>query len=127
MSSALVPDSRPLITPAALREKKLSREPITCITAYDFSTARLLDQAGIDLVLVGDSLAMTVLGHEDTLSVTLAEMLHHTKAVRRGLVRALLLADMPYGSYHVSVEQGLRNALRLVKEGGGGSRQGRGR
>lgn len=118
MNSAPIRDLRPLITPSTLRDKKLSREPITCLTAYDFSTARLVDQAGVDIVLVGDSLAMTVLGHEDTLSVTLEEMLHHTKAARRGVRRALLLADMPYGSYHISVEQGLGNALRLVKEGG---------
>ncbi len=74
---------------------------IVCLTAYDFPTARLLDEAGVDVVLVGDSLGMVVLGYENTLPVTVDEMLHHTRAVRRGVRRALLVADMPYGSYHI--------------------------
>jgi 3-methyl-2-oxobutanoate hydroxymethyltransferase len=91
---------------------------ITCLTAYDHPTARLLDEAGIDILLVGDSLGMVVLGYDTTLPVTLDEILHHTAAVVRGARRALVVADMPYGSYHVSVEDGIRNALRLVKETG---------
>jgi 3-methyl-2-oxobutanoate hydroxymethyltransferase len=105
------------VTVSSLREKKLQHEPITCLTAYDYSSARLVDEAGIDMVLVGDSLAMTMLGHENTLSVTVDEMLHHVKAVRRGLKDALLIADMPYGSYHVDSKEAVRNATRFVKEG----------
>jgi 3-methyl-2-oxobutanoate hydroxymethyltransferase len=106
------------ITTASLHDKKVQHEPITCLTAYDYSSARLIDEAGIDMVLVGDSLAMTMLGHENTLSVTVDEMLHHVKAVRRGLRDALLIADMPYGSYHAGPEDAVRNAMRFVKEGG---------
>ena len=103
---------------ASLQERKRAGDRITAITAYDYPAARLVDEAGIDLVLVGDSLAMAVLGHPDTLSVTMDEMLHHVKAVRRGLRSSLLVADMPYGSYHLSAEQAVGNALRMVKEGG---------
>jgi 3-methyl-2-oxobutanoate hydroxymethyltransferase len=106
------------ITTAYLREQKLRHEPLTCLTAYDYSTARLVDEAGIDIVLVGDSLAQTMLGYENTLSVTMEEMLHHVRAVRRGVKRALLVADMPYGSYQVDPNDALRNATRFVKEGG---------
>ena len=88
------------------------------VTAYDYPQARAADAAGVDMVLVGDSLAMVVLGHADTLSVTMDEMLHHVKAVRRGLSRALLIADMPYGSFHLGLEPAVANALRFVKEGG---------
>jgi 3-methyl-2-oxobutanoate hydroxymethyltransferase len=109
---------RPKITIASLREQKLRHEPITCLTAYDYSTARLVDDAGIEMVLVGDSLAQTILGYDNTLSVTVDEMLHHVKAVRRGVKSALLLADMPYGSYQVDPNDALRNATRFVKEGG---------
>jgi 3-methyl-2-oxobutanoate hydroxymethyltransferase len=109
---------RQKITVASLRDRKFQHEPITCLTAYDYSSARLVDEAGIDIVLVGDSLAMTMLGHENTLSVTVDEMLHHVKAARRGSRNALLMADMPYGSYHVSAKDALRNATRFVKEGG---------
>src|ERR1700736_3206916 len=91
---------------------------ITCLTAYDYPTARLLDEAGVDVLLVGDSLAMVVLGYESTLPVTLEEMLHHTRAVRRGTRRALLVADMPYGSYHTDTAESLHNAMRFVKEAG---------
>jgi 3-methyl-2-oxobutanoate hydroxymethyltransferase len=91
---------------------------ITCLTAYDYPTARLLDEAGVDVILVGDSLGMVVLGHENTLSVTIEEMLHHTRAVRRGTRRALLVADMPYGSYHTDIADSLHNAMRFVKEAG---------
>jgi len=91
---------------------------ITCLTAYDYPTARLLDEAGVDVILVGDSLGMVVLGHENTLSVTVEEMLHHTRAVRRGTRRALVVADMPYGSYHTDLGESLHNAMRFVKEAG---------
>jgi len=106
------------VTVATLRELKLRHEAITCLTAYDYATARIVDDSGIEMILVGDSLAQTVLGYENTLSVTMEEMLHHVKAVRRGVKRGLLLADMPYGSYHVDSGDALRNASRFVKEGG---------
>jgi len=93
-------------------------ERLVMLTAYDHPQARAADDAGVDLVLVGDSLAMVVLGHPDTLSVTTDEMLHHVKAVRRGVERALLVADMPYGSFHLGPAQAVANALRFVKEGG---------
>jgi 3-methyl-2-oxobutanoate hydroxymethyltransferase len=91
---------------------------ITCLTAYDYPTARLLDEAGVDILLVGDSLGMAVLGYESTLPVTLEEMLHHTRAVRRGTKRALLVTDMPFGTYHDDPMDAVRNAVRLVKEAG---------
>src|SRR5271156_4530324 len=106
------------VTTATLREQKLRHEPITCLTAYDYSAARLVDEAGIEIILVGDSLAQAMLGYENTLSVTMDEMLHHVKAVRRGVKHALLVADMPYGSYQVDADDALRNATRFVKEGG---------
>jgi 3-methyl-2-oxobutanoate hydroxymethyltransferase len=118
VSLTSIGDPRAKITVASLREKKLNRESITCLTAYDYPSARLVDEAGIDIILVGDSLAMTMLGHENTLSITLDEMLHHTKAARRGVQHALLMADMPYGSYHVSPKETVRNASRFVKEAG---------
>ncbi len=93
-------------------------QKITCLTAYDYPTARLIDEAGVDVILVGDSLGMVVLGHENTLSVTIEEMLHHTRAVRRGTRRALVVADMPYGSYHTDLSESLHNAMRFVKEAG---------
>src|SRR3989454_6814623 len=118
MSLTPIGEPRQKITVASLREKKLRHEPITCLTAYDYSSARLVDEAVIDIILVGDSLAQTMLGYENTLSVTIEEMLHHTRAVRRGVKHALLLADMPYGSYHVSTDEAIRNAARFVKEAG---------
>jgi 3-methyl-2-oxobutanoate hydroxymethyltransferase len=111
-------EPRRKITTTSIREKKLHRDPITCLTAYDYATARLIDEAGIDIVLVGDSLAMTMLGYENTLSVTVDEMLHHVRAVRRGVKDALLIADMPYGSYHATPEEAIHNATRFVKEAG---------
>jgi 3-methyl-2-oxobutanoate hydroxymethyltransferase len=106
------------ITAASLHHKKVQHEPITCLTAYDYPTARLVDEAGIDIVLVGDSLAQTMLGYENTLSVTMEEMLHHARAVRRAVKHAFLVADMPYGSYHLGAEEAVRNASRFVKEAG---------
>jgi len=111
-------EPRQKITVASLREKKLQRLPITCLTAYDYASARLVDEADIDIILVGDSLAQTMLGYDNTLSVTVDEMLHHVRAVRRGVKHALLIADMPYGSYHVGADEALKNAARFVKEGG---------
>jgi 3-methyl-2-oxobutanoate hydroxymethyltransferase len=102
----------------ALGEMKRQGRPICALTAYDYSTSRLADEAGVDLILVGDSLAMVVLGHENTLAVTVDEMLHHTRAVRRAVRRALLVADMPFGSYHGTVDEGVANAVRFVKEAG---------
>lgn len=93
-------------------------EKLTCLTAYDYPTARIVDAAGVDMILVGDSLAMVVLGYENTLPVTMEEMLHHTRAVRRGTLRALLIADMPFGSFQLEVNDALRNAVRFVKEAG---------
>ncbi len=113
-----VPPFAAKITAANLLDKKRSREPITALTAYDTPTAKLVDEAGIDMVLVGDSVSNAVLGYDTTLPVTVDEMLHHTRAVARGLRRAMLVADMPFGSYHVSMEDALRNAIRFVKEGG---------
>jgi 3-methyl-2-oxobutanoate hydroxymethyltransferase len=97
---------------------KRQGKPISALTAYDYATARLVDEAGIDLLLVGDSLAMVVLGHENTLAVTLDEMLHHTRAARRAVRRALVVADMPFGSYHGSISDAVANAVRFVKEAG---------
>lgn len=94
------------------------RRKIVCLTAYDYPTARLVDEAGVDIVLVGDSLGMVVLGYENTLALTVDEMLHHTRAARRGVRRALLVADMPYGSFHEDKHEAVRNAVRFVKEAG---------
>ena len=91
---------------------------LVMVTAYDFPQGRTADAAGVDVILVGDSLAMVVLGHPDTLSVTMDEMIHHTRAVRRGVKRALLVADMPYGSFHLGPDQAVANAIRFVKEAG---------
>jgi 3-methyl-2-oxobutanoate hydroxymethyltransferase len=112
------PDAPRRTTQLTLREKKDRREPIVALTAYDYPTARLVDEAGIDLILVGDSVAMAVLGYESTLPLTMDEMMHHAKAVRRGVRSALLVVDMPYGSYHESEQAAVRNALRFVKQAG---------
>src|SRR5258707_1494315 len=95
-----------------------SPNKIVCLTAYDYPTARLLDEAGVDVILVGDSVAMVALGYDSTLPVTLDEMIHHARAVRRGTKHALLVADMPFGSYHSDTAESLRNAVRFVKEAG---------
>ncbi|HET7205143.1 MAG TPA: 3-methyl-2-oxobutanoate hydroxymethyltransferase [Terriglobales bacterium] len=118
MSLTPIGEPRQKITASSLRDKKLRHEPITCLTAYDYATARLVDEAGIDIILVGDSLAQTMLGYDNTLSVTVDEMLHHTRAVRRGVKNAFLIGDMPYGSYHLSPEEAVRNATRYMKEAG---------
>jgi len=106
------------VTTVTLREMKDRGERISMLTAYDYPIARLLDEAGIEVVLVGDSLAMVGLGYETTLPVTMEEMLHHVRAVSRGVKRALLVADMPFGSFQASVEDGVRNAGRFLKEAG---------
>lgn len=112
------------ITVPELLQRKFSaagstkHKKITCLTAYDYAMGRLVDEAGVDVVLVGDSLGMVMLGYESTLPVTLEEMLHHTKAVSRGVQRALVVADMPYGTYHGELHESLRNAMRFVKEAG---------
>src|SRR5947199_1741542 len=110
--------AHPKVTTLTIQEKRQRRELITCLTAYDYATSRLVDEAGIDMILVGDSLAQVVLGYENTLPVTLEEMLHHTRAVRRAVKSALLIADMPFGTYHGDVTEGVRNAMRFVKEAG---------
>lgn len=106
------------ITFQTLQEKKRAHQPIAALTAYDYATARLVDEARMDLILVGDSLAMVVMGYETTLPVTVDEMLHHTRAVRRAVKRGIVAADMPFGSYHTSVAEGVANAVRFVKEAG---------
>jgi len=106
------------VTMPTLVEMKRQGKPITALTAYDYATSRLVDEAGIDMILVGDSLAMVVLGHDNTLSVTVDEMLHHTRAVRRAVRRALVIADMPFGSYHGKLSEAVSNAVRFVKEAG---------
>jgi len=101
-----------------IRDMKLNGEKIAVLTAYDYSTARIVDDAGIPLILVGDSLGMVMLGYDSTIPVTMAEMLHHTKAVVRGSKNALVVGDMPFMTYTVSVEEALRNAARFIQEGG---------
>lgn len=108
---------RPKVTLQTIAEKKERHEPITCLTAYDYATSRLVDEAGIDMILVGDSLAQVVLGYDTTLPVTMEEMLHHVRAVRRGVRRALLIGDMPYASYQASAEDAVRNAMQFIKAG----------
>jgi 3-methyl-2-oxobutanoate hydroxymethyltransferase len=109
---------RKKVTTATLRLKKTQGTPITMLTAYDYPTALAEDQAGIDAVLVGDSLAMVVLGYQNTLPVTMDEMLHHCRAVARGARYALLIGDMPFMSYQVSTEEAVRNAGRFLQQGG---------
>ena len=123
MSSIPNGGNRKVTVPELLQRKSSSaaypeKKKITCLTAYDYPTARLLDEAGVDVVLVGDSLGMVVLGYDSTLPVTLEEALHHTKAVRRGVQHALLVGDMPYGTYHGEIHEAIHNAMRFVKEAG---------
>lgn len=109
---------RKKVTTLTFRQKKERGEPITMLTAYDYPTAMAIDRAGIDSILVGDSLAMVVLGYENTLPVTMEEMLHHARAVARGAKSALLIGDMPFMSYQISVEEAVRNAGRFLQQGG---------
>ena len=106
------------VTIATLKEKKARQEKISMLTSYDYSTAGLVDQAGLDMILVGDSLGMVVLGYENTLAVTMDDMVHHTRAVVRGTQNAMVVADMPFLSYHISIKEAVRNAGRLIQEGG---------
>jgi 3-methyl-2-oxobutanoate hydroxymethyltransferase len=109
-------ETKKRVTTATVRDMKKQGERIAVLTAYDYPTAHLLDQSGIDILLVGDSLGMVVLGYTSTLPVTMEEMIHHTKAVCRGVERAMVVADMPFMSYQVSVEVALHNAGRFLKE-----------
>jgi 3-methyl-2-oxobutanoate hydroxymethyltransferase len=112
------PTSLPKVTIQALRKMKTDGRKVAMVTAYDASFARLVDQAGVDIILVGDSLGMVIQGGSNTLPVTMEEMIYHCRSVVRGAERAQVVGDMPFMSYQASVEDGLRNAGRLVKEGG---------
>ncbi len=114
----LKPERPEKVSAPSLRASKQRGERLVCLTAYDYPTARIIDEAGIDIVLVGDSLGNVVLGYGNTVPVTLDEIMIHLKAVRRAVQRALLVADMPYGSFHTGADDAVKNALRLVKEGG---------
>lgn len=109
---------RERVTTATFRAKKQEGQPITMLTAYDYPLARLVDEVGIDAILVGDSLGNVVLGYESTIPVTMDDMVHHVKAVTRGVKRAMVIADMPFLSYHVSKKEAVRNAGRLLQEAG---------
>ncbi len=110
--------NRRKVTLRTIARKKARGEPITMLTAYDYPTARIVDEAGIDIILVGDSLGMVVLGYDTTLPVTMEEMLHHTRAVTRARPAALVVADMPLGSFQIDDREAVRNALRFIKEAG---------
>ena len=112
------PHERKKVTTLSFRSKKARGEPITMLTAYDYATALAIDRAGIDSILVGDSLGMVVLGYQTTLPVTMKDMLHHCQAVSRGAQYALLIGDMPFMSYQASVEEAVRNAGRFLQQGG---------
>jgi len=101
-----------------LKDKRLNKEKISMLTSYDYSTAAMVDEAGIDMILVGDSLGMVVLGYENTLSVTMDDMIHHTKAVVRATKNCMVVGDMPFLSYHVSKKEAIRNAGRFIQEAG---------
>jgi 3-methyl-2-oxobutanoate hydroxymethyltransferase len=113
----LKPQRPEKVTAPSLRASKERGERLVCLTAYDYTMARIVDEAGIDVILVGDSIGNTMLGYGNTVPVTLDEIVMHTRAVRRGVQRALLVADMPYGSFHTGADEAVRNALRLIKEG----------
>ena len=104
-------------TVVTIQKAKENKEKVTMLTAYDYSMAKLIDEAGIEMILVGDSLGMVMLGYEDTLSVTMEDMIHHTRAVARGVKNAMVVADMPFLSYQTSVYDAVCNAGRLMKEG----------
>src|SRR5438093_8160835 len=114
----LKPERPEKVTAPSLKASKERGERLVCLTAYTYPNARIVDEAGIDIILVGDSLGNVVLGYGNTVPVTLDEVLMHTKAVRRAVHRALLVADMPYGSFHTGADDTVRAALRLIKEGG---------
>jgi 3-methyl-2-oxobutanoate hydroxymethyltransferase len=118
VSTSALPAARKKVTTLTYRKKKERGEIITMLTAYDYPTSMAMDKAGVDSILVGDSLGMVVLGYENTLPVTMEEMLHHCRAVARGARTALLVGDMPFMSYQVSVEEALRNAGRFLQQGG---------
>jgi 3-methyl-2-oxobutanoate hydroxymethyltransferase len=118
MSVSHSAQERKKVTTLSLARKKTQGQPITMLTAYDYATALAIDRAGIDSILVGDSLGMVVLGYETTLPVTMEDMIHHCQAVSRGARFALLIGDMPFMSYQASVNEAVRNAGRFLKEGG---------
>jgi len=105
------------VTTADLRKSKRNNQPIAMVTAYDYPSAKLVDEAGVDMILVGDSLGMVVLGYDSTIPVTMEDMIHHSKAVARGTKRAFVVTDMPFLSYHGTVEEAVKNAGRLMQEG----------
>src|ERR1700739_1816695 len=117
-SSSASPRAATRVTIQSLQDKKTHGTPIVALTAYDYASARLVDEAGVDFILVGDSLAMVVMGYENTLPVTMEEMLLHTRAVRRAVKQAMVIADMPFGAYHEDEKEGVHNAVRFVKESG---------
>src|SRR4051812_31755858 len=104
-------------TVETFKNAKKTGNKLTMLTAYDYTTAKLIDEAGVDGILIGDSLGMVMLGYENTLQVTVEDVLHHTKAVARGTKNALIIADMPFLSYHISVEEAIRNSGRMIQEG----------
>lgn len=106
------------VSTTELKEKRLRQEKISMLTSYDYSTAAMVDAAGIDMILVGDSLGMVVLGYENTLAVTMDDMIHHTKAVARATSRSMVVGDMPFLSYHISPQEAVRNAGRFIQEAG---------
>jgi len=106
------------ITTSVLRDKKATKQKITMLTSYDYSLAAMVDSAGIDMILVGDSLGNVILGYENTLAVTMDDMIHHTRAVSRAAKNAMVVGDMPFLSYHVSIPEAVRNAGRFIQEGG---------
>jgi 3-methyl-2-oxobutanoate hydroxymethyltransferase len=113
----LKPQRPEKVTAPSLRASKERGERLVCLTAYDYTMARIVDEAGIDIILVGDSIGNTMMGYGNTVPVTLDEIVMHTRAVRRGVQRALLVADMPYGSFHTGADEAVHNALRLIKDG----------
>jgi 3-methyl-2-oxobutanoate hydroxymethyltransferase len=106
------------VTITEIKEMKQKKEKIPMLTAYDYVTAKMIDEAGVPLILVGDSLGMVMLGYESTIPVTMEEMIHHTKAVVRGARKALIIGDMPFMTYHISISDALHNAARFIQEGG---------
>jgi 3-methyl-2-oxobutanoate hydroxymethyltransferase len=106
------------VTITEIKEMKKKKEKIPMLTAYDYVTAKMIDEAGVPLILVGDSLGMVMLGYESTIPVTMEEMIHHTKAVVRGATKALIIGDMPFMTYHVSISDALHNAAKFIQEGG---------